>query len=92
VLGDPPDDLQLRAEELVDRQEQEEQARIEAFYRDRDTAQPVPPHRASVGLAWLPASEYARALQTWPSFAEDYQHAPTRRTAPDSSYYSDLIR
>ncbi len=76
VLGDPPDELQQRAEEIVDRQEQQEQASIEAFYRDRDTVQPVAPHRASVGLAWFPASEYTRALKTWPSFAEDYEHGP----------------
>lgn len=76
ALSDPPDDLQLRAEELVERQEQEEQARVHAFYRDRTTPRPIPPHRASVGLAWFPATEYARALQTWPSFAEDYQNGP----------------
>jgi tetratricopeptide (TPR) repeat protein len=76
VLGDPPDDLQLHAEELVERQEQAEQARIEAFYRDRGTARAAPPRRASVGLAWFPADEYERALQTWPSFAEDYEHGP----------------
>lgn len=76
VLGDPPDELQLHAEEIVDRQEQEEQARADAFYRDRDTVQPVPPHRASVGLAWFPANDYMRALQTWPSFAEDYENGP----------------
>jgi len=76
VLGDPPDQLQLRAEELLERQEQDEQARVDAFYRDRDTTLPVPPHRASVGVAWFPADEYLRALQTWPSFAEDYEHGP----------------
>jgi len=76
AVGRAPDDLQLRAEALVERQEQEEQARTDAFYRDRARTQPLPPHRASIGLAWFPASEYTRALQTWPSFAEDYQHGP----------------
>jgi tetratricopeptide (TPR) repeat protein len=76
ALGRLPDDLQLHAEELVERQEQEEQARAEAFHRDRHTTRPVPPHRTSIGLAWFPAQEYVRALQTWPSFAEDYQHGP----------------
>lgn len=76
ALGHPPDDLQLRAEELVKRQEQEEQARVDAFYRDRATNQPVAPHRTSIGLAWFPAPEYRRALATWPSFAEDYEHGP----------------
>lgn len=76
VLGRPPDDLQLRAEGLVERQEQAEQARVEAFQRERRAAQAVPPRRASVGLAWFPAEEYERALRTWPSFAEDYEHGP----------------
>jgi len=76
ALGHAPDDLQLRAEELVDRQEQEEQARIDAFHRDRATNQPVAPRRASIGLAWFPPSEYEQALATWPSFAEDYEHGP----------------
>jgi tetratricopeptide (TPR) repeat protein len=76
ALGRSPDDLQLRAEELLERQEQEEQARIEAFHRERAAARVVPPHRASLGLAWFPAEEYERALQTWPSFAEDYEHGP----------------
>lgn len=75
ALGRPPDELQLRAEELLERGEQEEQARIEAFHRDR-MARAVSPHRASLGLAWFPADEYQRALQTWPSFAEDYEHGP----------------
>jgi tetratricopeptide (TPR) repeat protein len=76
VLGRAPDELQLRAEELVERQEQEEQSRAEAFYRDRGTARAVPPHRASVGLAWFPPDQYTRAFDTWPSFAEDYEHGP----------------
>lgn len=75
VLGQAPDDLQLRAEERVERDEQAEQQRVEAFYRDRD-AQTIRPQRASVGLAWFPDGEYQRALETWPSFAEDYQHGP----------------
>lgn len=76
ALGRLPDDLQLRADELLEREEQEEQARIEAFHRDRRMARAVPPHRASLGLAWFPADEYERAQQTWPSFAEDYEHGP----------------
>lgn len=76
ALGRPPDDLQLRAEELLEREEQEEQARIEAFHRERAAARAVPPQRAFVGVAWFPAEEYERALRTWPSFAEDYEHGP----------------
>ena len=75
ALSQPPDELQLHAEELVEREEREEQERVDAFYRDQ-TARTVPPHRASVGLAWFPAEEYQRALETWPSFAEDYEHGP----------------
>jgi len=44
ALGQPPDELQLRAEELVDREEQAEQARVDAFYRDQ-SARTVPPER-----------------------------------------------
>jgi tetratricopeptide (TPR) repeat protein len=76
ALSRAPDELQLRAEELIERQEQEEQARVEAFYRDSGAPRAVPPHRASVGLAWFPIDQYPRALATWPSFAEDYEHGP----------------
>lgn len=75
VLGQQPDPLQLRAEARVDRDEQAEQQRIDAFYRDR-SAQTIRPPRASVGLAWFPDGQYQRALDTWPSFAEDYEHGP----------------
>lgn len=75
ALGDAPDNLQLRAEALVEREEQDEQQRVEAFYGDRG-ARTVRPQHASVGLAWFPAEEYQRALKTWPSFAEDYEHGP----------------
>lgn len=75
ALGDAPDTLQLRAEDRVERDEQAEQERIEAFHRNRrDRA--VSPRRASVGLAWFPATEYPRALELWPSFAEDYENGP----------------
>ena len=75
VLNQAPDNLQLRAEERVDRDEQAEQQRIDTFYRDR-SAQTIRPQRASVGLAWFPHGEYQKALDTWPSFAEDYEHGP----------------
>ena len=75
ALGQEPDALQLRAEEHVERDEQAEQQRIDTFHRDRST-QTIRPQRASVGLAWFPDGQYQRALQTWPSFAEDYQHGP----------------
>ncbi len=75
ALSQPPDELQLQAEELVDREERAERARVDAFYRDQST-RTVPPKHASVGLAWFPAQEYQRALETWPSFAEDYEHGP----------------
>ncbi|MCA1677496.1 MAG: tetratricopeptide repeat protein, partial [Actinobacteria bacterium] len=75
VLNQAPDDLQLRAEERVDRDEQAEQQRIDAFYRDR-SAHTIRAQRASIGLAWFPDGQYQRALETWPSFAEDYEHGP----------------
>ncbi len=75
ALGQAPDPLQLRAEERIDRDEQAEQQRIDAFYRDR-SAHTIRPQRASVGLAWFPDGEYQKALDTWPSFAEDYEHGP----------------
>jgi tetratricopeptide (TPR) repeat protein len=75
ALSQPPDELQLQAEELVEREEQAEQERLDAFYRGQ-ISRTVPPDRASVGLAWFPAREYQRALETWPSFAEDYEHGP----------------
>ena len=74
VLGRVPDELQLRAEALVEEQEREERELEEGFFRNPGT--PVPPQRASVGLAWFPAEQYERALETWPSFAEDYERGP----------------
>lgn len=76
VLGHAPDELQLRAEALVERLAEEEQARIEQFEREHGLPAPVPPHLAAVGLAWFPAGEYQRAMQMWSSFAEDYEHGP----------------
>jgi tetratricopeptide (TPR) repeat protein len=76
ALGDGPDDLQLRAEELVERQEQEEQARVGAFYRDRGTPQPVPPHRRQSELPGSRQTNTPERWVTWPSFAEDYEHGP----------------
>jgi len=71
ALGQPSDDLQLRAEERVVREEHEEQARVDAFLRGRTARR-----RTTVGLAWFPAEAYARALDLWPSFADDYDHGP----------------
>jgi tetratricopeptide (TPR) repeat protein len=76
VLGRAPDELQLRAEELVERQEREEREREAAFFGNRATARPLSPQQAYVGVAWFPAGQYERALKTWPSFAEDYEHGP----------------
>jgi len=76
ILGSAPDDLQLRAEALLEREEREERERDEVSFRNLDKAGPVAPHRAHVGVAWFPAGQYERALKTWPSFAEDYEHGP----------------
>lgn len=75
VLGLEPDDLQLRAEELIERQEQDREAELE-FLRKWNQPKTVAPEQAYIGLAWFPPDQYPRALQTWPSFAEDYEHGP----------------
>lgn len=74
ALQQPPDDLQLRAEDLLDRQERQELAHAEQWHRDHGSQRPVSAQRAYIGVAWLPADQYARALQLWPSFAADYKH------------------
>lgn len=76
VLGRAPDELQRHAEELAERQEREEREREAAFFGRLATGRPVAPKQAYVGVAWFPPGEYERALQTWPSFAEDYEHGP----------------
>jgi tetratricopeptide (TPR) repeat protein len=78
VLGRAPDELQLRAEEVIDRQEQQEHRDEAAFFRGLDEAPAVPPRQvhAGAGVAWFPSGQYERALQMWPSFAEDYEHGP----------------
>jgi len=75
ALTAPADDLQLHAEELLDRQEQQELDRAEAFQR-RGSEHSALARRAYIGVAWFPEHEYTRALQIWPSFAADYEHGP----------------
>jgi len=76
ALAEPPDDQQLQAEDILDRQEQQELARANAWRRGHAPERPVPAQRAYIGAAWFPEHEYARALQLWPSFAADYEHGP----------------
>jgi tetratricopeptide (TPR) repeat protein len=76
ALDHASDELQLRAEELVEHEEQLERERDQAFFRDRQAARSIAPAKTYVGLAWFPAGEYERALETWPSFAEDYEYGP----------------
>lgn len=75
ALAHPADDLQLRAEAILDRQEQQELARAATFHSDRETRS-GPAQRAYIGVAWFPEDQYARALELWPSFAADYEHGP----------------
>jgi len=76
VLGLTPDELQLRAEELIERQEQQDRESEREFLRRWNEPQTIAPQQAYIGVAWFPPDQYPRALQTWASFAEDYEHGP----------------
>jgi tetratricopeptide (TPR) repeat protein len=76
ILGLAPDELQLRAEELIERQEQQDREHEREFLRRWNQPQTIAPRQAYIGLAWFPPDQYPRALQTWPSFAEDHEHGP----------------
>lgn len=76
ALGLEPDELQLRAEELIERQEQHERELEQEFLRRWREPRTVAPEQAYVAVAWFPPDQYPCALQTWPSFAEDYEHGP----------------
>jgi len=76
ALGLEPDELQLRAEELIERQEQQDREYEQEFLRRWNQPRTIAPQQAYIGVAWFPPDQYQRALQTWPSFAEDYQHGP----------------
>jgi tetratricopeptide (TPR) repeat protein len=76
ALGRAPDELQLRAEDLVERQDQEDRESEAMFFRRVGAAGALAPRQVYGGVAWFPAGQYVRALQTWPSFAEDYEHGP----------------
>jgi tetratricopeptide (TPR) repeat protein len=74
ILGLPPDELQLHAEELIERQEQQDREYEREFLRKWNQPQTIAPQQAYIGVAWFPPDQYQRALQTWPSFAQDYEH------------------
>jgi tetratricopeptide (TPR) repeat protein len=76
ILGLAPDELQLRAEELIERQEQQDREYEQDFLRKLNQPRTITPQQAYIGVAWFPPDQYQRALQTWPSFAEDYEHGP----------------
>jgi tetratricopeptide (TPR) repeat protein len=76
VLGLAPDELQLRAEQLIERQEQQDRQYEQEFLRRWNEPRTIAPQRAYIGVAGFPPDQYQRALQTWPSFAEDYEHGP----------------
>jgi len=83
---DAPANHRRAATRAETRRSRKSQAQKHASTRSTETRArgTVPPERASVVL---PGSQpgVPAALETWPSFAEDYQHAPTTRTAPDSN-------
>jgi tetratricopeptide (TPR) repeat protein len=72
MVGDPRDELQIRALNVLGLEDDLHRDPRDAQRRAAQTM--VPPDRASVGVAWLPSGEYERALRTWESFAEDYEH------------------
>jgi tetratricopeptide (TPR) repeat protein len=74
MVGDPRDELQIRALNVLGLEDDLHRDPRDAQRRAAQTM--VPPDRASVGVAWLPSGEYERALRTWESFAEDYEHGP----------------
>ena len=76
ILGLTPDELQLRTEELIERQEHQDRESEREFLRRWNQPQTIAPQQAHLGLAWFPPDQHPRALQTWPSFAEDYEHGP----------------
>ena len=73
VLGLAPDELQLGAEKLIEDQEQQDRGHERELLGGRNEPRGLSPHQASVGVAWFPPDQYQRALQSWPSFAEDYE-------------------
>jgi hypothetical protein len=76
VLGRPHDVLQSHGAAIAEVQERADRAYMEGLRRRLLAPRPVARQGAYVGLAWLPAEQYQRALKTWPSFAEDYEHGP----------------
>ncbi len=76
VLGLAPDELQLRAEELIELQEQQDRESEREVLRNWNQPQTIAPQQTYISLAWFPPDQYSQALQTWPSFAEDYEHGP----------------
>ncbi len=76
VLGLAVDALQLRAEKLIEDQEQHDREDELELFRSWNEPRTITPQQTSVGVAWFPPDQYPRALQIWPSFAEDYEHGP----------------
>jgi hypothetical protein len=72
MVGEPRDELQIRALNVLGFEDDLHREPRDAQRRAAQTM--VAPDRASVGVAWFPPGEYERALRTWESFAEDYEH------------------
>ncbi|TMM05573.1 MAG: hypothetical protein E6G10_02360 [Actinobacteria bacterium] len=85
ALGRPLDDLERDVDAFLERwQEHERQRRADARRRaaeidaaaDAWLRESRPTEEIAVALAWFPAGDYERALERWPSLAEDWADVP----------------
>jgi len=63
------DELQARAQDLLDCEDRREAERARRYLRGK---RPI----GALGIGWLPAPEYERALAIWPRFAADHGERP----------------
>jgi hypothetical protein len=87
IIGLAPDELQLHAEELIERQEQQDREYEREFLRKLNQRQPIAPQQAYIDVSWFPPDQYQRALENGPASPRTTSTDPTRRTARDSSCY-----
>ncbi len=66
------DELQHRAQDLLDREERLEAEQARRLQRGKRAL-------GALGIGWHPAPEYERALAILPRFAADYEQNPVRR-------------
>jgi hypothetical protein len=70
ILGLAPDELQLRVEDLIERQEQQDREYEQDFLRKLNQPRAIAPQQAYIGVAWS-ASKHA-----------DYRSTRTNRRPP----------